>query len=501
MRAPHILPRLQRLGSERGFALVLALGVTVALSAVGLGVMAFTTDNQGWAARQKNDVTAFALAEAGLNNAMAVLGNPQTNAMDSTLLPSTEASASSKTYEGGSAYWWGTFDTVAKTWTINAKGVVRNPIGGRDVIRYIRASSHVRASMMQPPNNPIWNYVVSLQTGSTCDMTLDNSENMQSPLYVMGNLCLNTPSQVSAGPLVVKGYMKLDVNTNVGTSAAPINEAHIVGGCSYKNEPWRNPCGPADMVFANQIDSSAPALTKPTVDLDGWYGNAAPGPKNPCTAVSGTAPAFDNDTVRNNSVPTIFNLTPPTADYSCAVKTPTGVVAGQLSWDHTAKVLTVLGTIYIDGSATISYGYQNIPIQYNGQATLYLSGTMLIKNTKFCGGISGDGTTCDFNNWDPNKEMLVIVAAGAGGYCGGQVPANDSIQVVSSYVQGGLWANYDIELDTTSQTEGPMIAGTEIIGQKVLTHSFPVIDEIPVGAPGVPIVYAQPDAPTNYVTG
>jgi hypothetical protein len=93
--------------------------------------------------------------------------------------------------------------------------------------------------------------------------------------------------------------------------------------------------------------------------------------------------------------------------------------------------------------------------------------------------------------------MLVIVAAGSGG----QLPTGDSIRVVNSYFQGGLWGNSNIELDTTSQTEGPMIAGTEIIGQKVLTHAFPYIDDIPVGAPGVPVVYAQPDPPTNFTVG
>ena len=61
MTVRTLQPLLRRLRSERGFALVMALGVTVCLSAVGLGVMAYTTDNQGWASRQKNDVTAFAL--------------------------------------------------------------------------------------------------------------------------------------------------------------------------------------------------------------------------------------------------------------------------------------------------------------------------------------------------------------------------------------------------------------------------------------------------------
>ena len=475
-------------------ALVLSLGIAVSLAAVGTSAMAFTTENQGQAARAKNDPAAHSLAEAGINNAMAVLTNPANNAMNPALLPSTEDTAASETYDAGVSYWWGTFDLASKMWSLHGKGVARNPNGGRPVIRYVNMQSHVRASLMQPANNPIWNYVVSLQTGSDCDMTLANSENMQSPLYVMGNLCLNTPSQISAGPLVVKGSVKLDVNTNIGTASAPINEAHIVGGCSYKGGPWDSPCGPADMVFATRFDNLAPSLSKPSVDLGGWYGQAAPGPAHPCTTSTGTPPVFDNDSVRNNSVPTIFNLTPPSSDYSCIVRTPNNIVLGQLSWDHTSKVLTVSGTIYIDGSAKIEYGFSNVPIQYNGTGTLYLSGTMLIKNTKFCGGLSADGTGCDYANWNPNTEMLVVVATGSGG----QLPAGDSIQCVSAHFQGGLWAEYNIDLDTTCQTEGPMIAGPEIIGQKVLTHSFPVIDEIPEGAPGVPIVYAQADPPYNY---
>jgi hypothetical protein len=91
--------------------------------------------------------------------------------------------------------------------------------------------------------------------------------------------------------------------------------------------------------------------------------------------------------------------------------------------------------------------------------------------------------------------MLVVVANGLGG----QVPAGDSIQVVNGYFQGGLFASGGaIELDTTSNVEGPEIANTEIIGQKVTAHAFPLITEIPVGAPGVPVVYAQPDPPSGY---
>jgi hypothetical protein len=320
-------------------------------------------------------------------------------------------------------------------------------------------------------------------------MSLENSMNMQSPLYVAGNLCLQTPSQVSAGPLVVRGSMRLDVNTNVGSAAAPISEAHVGLGCSYKGNAWHSPCSSADKVWAQVSDANPPLITPPTANMDYWYANASPGPRIPCSIVSGTPPTFDTDNVRNASVTTVFNLTPPTSDYTCKA------AGGELSWNHSTKVLTLLGTIFIDGSASVNYGYQNVPIQYNGQATLYLSGTFLVSNTKFCGGISPDGTNCDFNSWNPNPEMLVVVADGRGG----QVPAGDSIQIVNGYFQGGLFASGGaIELDTTSNVEGPEIANTEIIGQKVTAHAFPLITEIPVGAPGVPVVYAQPDPPGGY---
>ena len=69
--------------------------------------------------------------------------------------------------------------------------------------------------------------------------------NMQSSLYVMGNLCLQTPSQISQGIdptlLVVKGWMSLEVNTNVGADNAPIAEAHVAGGCSYKGAAFHSP--------------------------------------------------------------------------------------------------------------------------------------------------------------------------------------------------------------------------------------------------------------------
>lgn len=483
-------------------ALVLALGITVVLGMVGTTVIAYTTANQGQASRSHADESALSLAEAGINNAMSVLANPSNNAICdpqttcTALLPDALVTANVSTYDTGYVKWWGTFDPLITTWTLHAYAYVRNPTGPSAglVIRRISAQVKVRPSLMQPLNNPAWNYIMATRTGTPggCDETLDNSVNIQSPMYVMGNLCLNTPSQITGGPLLVKGSAKLDVNTNIGSAASPINEAHVRNGCTYKGSAYAAPCTPTEKVWASISDANPADVTAPQANFPSWYLNATPGPRWGCTESSGTVPVFDNDTSWNNSVLGAFNLTPSSTSYSCVVKNGNGATVGQLSWDSSAKVLTILGTVFIDGSVTVNYGFSNVPIQYNGKGTIYVGGSLLISNTKLCGGIS-DGS-CDFNAWNPNTEMLVFVTGGSGG----QVPSGDGVQIVSSYFQGALWSTYSIELDTTSQTEGPMVAGNEIFGNSVLAHSWPVITEVPAGMPGNPTVYAQPDPPRLY---
>src|SRR5947209_11039611 len=63
----------KKLGSERGFALVLALGITVVLGMSVVTVVEATTANSRTSVQSKNRVSAFSLAEAGVNNAVSVL--------------------------------------------------------------------------------------------------------------------------------------------------------------------------------------------------------------------------------------------------------------------------------------------------------------------------------------------------------------------------------------------------------------------------------------------
>jgi hypothetical protein len=485
-------------------ALVLGLTVLVVLSMLGALVAVYTSSGQRSASRSSAGVTAYGLAEAGINNAVSILANPSNNALNPCLLhpPTNPAGqtcdngAFTKSYDGGSATWWGSLDASASTWSLTSVGSIRNPTDGtRAVTRQITASVRVRPSNMQPANNPLWNYIIATNTGTAggCDESLRNSVNIQSPMYVLGNMCMNTPSSVTGGPLVVKGSLSLDVNTNVGSGGSPLNEVHVKNGCSYKGGAFTSPCGPSQKVWATVSDATPPVLTIPTPDYASWYVNSAPGPTQGCSQQSGTPPVFDNDTSFNNSVAGIFNLTPPASDYSCVVTAGGGKVIGQLSWDHTAKLLTINGTVFIDGSVTANYGYQNVPVRYTGQGTIYVGGSLLIKTTSLCAVINATNDGCDFASWDPNSNFLVFVVNGTGG----QVTAGESMQLVSADFEGGLIGTSTLELDTHSESEGPMLAGSVILDNTVNAHTWPFISA-PVGMPGINVVYAQPDPPTNF---
>jgi predicted outer membrane repeat protein len=148
------------------------------------------------------------------------------------------------------------------------------------------------------------------------------------------------------------------------------------------------------------------------------------------------------------------------------------------------------GTIFIDGSAKID---NNLVNEYNGQATLYLSGTFYL-NGQLCGAVSA--SACDFNAWNPNTEMLTIVADGNGG---NGVNAGDSVFINNSAkFQGAIYATNNITLGNNAQVDGPMVASQIIVSNNVITASFPNITTVPVGMPGNPAVYAQPNPPQRF---
>ena len=116
-------------------------------------------------------------------------------------------------------------------------------------------------------------------------------------------------------------------------------------------------------------------------------------------------------------------------------------------------MLTVNGTMYIDGSVQIQNGAVN---SYTGFATIYVSGTLLIKNSSMCAVIVAGA--CSTQNWTSNSRMLVFVVGGNGSNIGhqSQTGAGNSILLNSARFQGALYATNGIDIATTSNADGPL---------------------------------------------
>jgi hypothetical protein len=489
----------------------MAVGILGVLSVSGTTLIYYSSTNARSVSYSTANASAYDLAESGINEMMSILSKPDNNALNKYLLgeqSNGSVTHTTHTYDGGTVEWYGTLTQSvagASTWNLTSIGRVRNPTGASasQVTRTLTAKVPVVPTYTQPLNNPSWNFIYSRGTGQTCDMTIQNSVLVQSPLYVAGNLCLTNTAAITAGPLIVQGSLTMSQTANyAGTSGTPLNQLGVRNGCKWKSNSLHNPCQQGagasgfDNVYATTITNNPATTAAPTVDWDAWYLNANPGPYYGCLTSSGTPPTFDTDqgsstapniAKRNNSITTVQDLTPGTS-YTCKGS------AGELSWNATTKVLTANGTIFIDGSAQIQNGAVNT---YTGSATIYISGTLLIKNSKLCQAVSSG--SCTTTGWDPAQRMLVFVVNGVAGSTSpmNQVSTGDSVQLVSANAQGALYATGNIELGTTSNFDGPLDGANVMLGQST-SSSFPGLSFVPAGMPGNPEVYAQPQAPQLY---
>ena len=506
--------------------LPIALGILAVLSISVVVVIESSSANSRAAYRSKGDQNAFALAEAGINNAMAVLMKPGTNAIDryifcpdSTVAPPLPC-WSTNSYEGGSVQWTGalTITSTGAYWTLTSTSTVRNPTGGSKAIqRTLTARAPVYPAPSQPLNSPSWNYIYARNPGSGvgfsgCDMSVGNSVQIASPLYVNGNLCfLNSATMLStARELVVRGSLTFQNSAggSIATAASPILQAHIAKGCDYKGTQ-RVPCvngapTAGSNVFATTLDANAGNVEPPSVLWNDWYLNANPGPYYPCLPpASGEAanPTWSFDpTVAAGSASDAVKLDlqeqQRRPDRSHARAPPTRARPGRASSRGTQprKVLTVRGTMFIDGSAKIDNGVTN---SYTGQGVIYMSGTLLIKNSKLCGQLSG--SNCTTSGWNPNNTLITFVTNGNGssGAPDSQVSAGLGAQLISSHAQSAIYSTYNIEVGTTSLVDGPLDGGTVILGQ-TSNSAFPPFTIVPSGMPGNQAVYAVAGNPEMF---
>jgi hypothetical protein len=521
--------RLQ-LRSERGMALVMAVGISTVLLIAATTAVAYATSNQTEANQSRQHQGAAALAEAGISDALAVLNLPTNNAFLQRTLPActtnntkysdstaqrTAVSTWSQSPDGSTA-WCGTYVSSLQAWYLTGLGTRRNPNSGNGKVSAIsEATVTVTPYTKQPLGNPVWNYIYAGHTGSTCDQNLNNNVNGSSRMYVAGNLCIGNNAVVSQTSLTVGGNLALaGGNTAVGanTSMNTRVQTEVGGTCSFGTGTPVTCTGNQDAlkVYSKLQDSSGNwvvgvnhtprYIPPPTADFPTWYQNAIPGPAKNCDVSSGPVPTFESagNTAFDNSVTPVFDMTPANA-YDCRVgpaATPTGEIRWTPPTANTPGQLYMTGTIFIDGSATISTGTNSstFAVQYSGMSALYLSGTFYL-NGKLCATVTTAKTDCNFSSYDPNSAMITIVANGSGG----QVNPGDSIQIINNgEVQGSLYGTNAIEFGNNAFSDGPVVGSTLIFGNNVTTNSFPNIDYVPSGDPGNTPAIGRPNPPSGF---
>jgi Tfp pilus assembly protein PilX len=528
------LRTVERLRDESGIALIMALGImlvlTIALTTVIFLAAASARDSHRTNAGQK----AYALAESGVNNALAVLYPYYSTSTDSfpgspcllhpQALPTTyagyDASADASAcgtngspyesvYNAGSCApsvtnncvtWSGALQPVTGQawdwqWVIRSTGSVRNPTGPS--VGNLTRTVTVKVPLI-PGDSKIGSDSILQWVYAKTDLIFNNSVGVSAPVFAVGNLTVQNSAVIcgSAGKVYAGGYLNNFVTQDqVGQVNDPkkcpqpdpkVAEVHVAGDCWYGNGPHHPTCGPADNVFATTSDKNydsalattlANSVPQPSIALQ----NAKPGPNHPCTsfAPSGNPPPFSFN-LGGNSLNTPGNpidLTP-SASYSCKVMIGSQPI-GELSWDNGTKVLTVQGNIYIDGSATVSQ-----TASYKGRGLLFLTGIFVMDANGETLCAIPNGTDCDTapGKWDPNVNVLVIYALGSDGKSPPPKGPNGVVLKGKVQFQGGLLANNAINLDTNAIAQGPMdsVNGFVNAGQNN-DISFPAIKILPGG--------------------
>jgi hypothetical protein len=544
---------LVRLSDESGIALVMALGIMLVLT-IGLTTTIYLTSSSQRHAHHSNaGQKAYALAEAGLNNAVAVLNAhyPSTTTYPGDTPPGTFLPQRTTPYSEGTATWKGELRFVNGAgwtweWLITSTGAVKNPTGPgtADVTRTVQTEVPVVTVPTQPVGTDgTLNWIYAGDSAR-----FFNSVTIASPVYTWHNLNLENGAAISGvpgipgvvqklavgGDPVAGGNLTMEQKADTVGEDQPLAAVHIQGLCASKwvspalhaciwgdtPAPMPEPPGwDTDHVWGAVQDNTVPPdlIIKPeltSTQMTFWYQNANLGPNIPCNGspVPGQ-PVFDtgDNTINNSATPTAaFNLTPSTGDYTCQ-NIVGGQKIGELSWNHTSMVLKVTGTVFIDGSATVdSAGYPGNPVfTYDGQGTIVLSGTFAMKNAKMCAIVSGSDCDTVATHWDPNARALVIVAAGDGGASGVQsqgnvVPAGAGIDLKGSSFQGALVADKNINVETTSNMQGPMVSVYHRVDSgQTGTLTFPAVHFAPSGGGGItqPLPTAILLSPQNYSGG
>jgi hypothetical protein len=454
----------------------MALGFVMVVSIALVTALELSLSGQRSSDTSTSNRAAFAVAEAGLNHAEALLAASATPSSP-TALPSscsTQVAAA-----GGTFCYWGTLSGT--TWTVYARGTVSNPTGGSPLAHDVSQQMAVSGPTATVADNPAWGYLYS--DSPTGCMTIQSSAQIKQKLYVKGDLCMDSSAQIlaEAGEVSVGGEITINSAAWIGqgTALPVLNLGSTSDGCRWGlpyvapggGPTYAFPCDSFDHVNATTQNHTIPNVTKPPIDLAARYADASPGPNHPCMTQTGSPPVFDTDTSMNNTSTSVDIIGPA---YSCS--TPSGSIA----WaPGNPGTLNISGKVFFDGDISVA-GSEKARVV--GRGTIYTSGQIrLDSSVRICSVFVGE--QCNFNAgaWDPDVSMLTLVA---GSGTSGLPSDTHAIEINSSvHWQGGLYAVGDFLQTSSAIAQGPVIARQIYYDSSTGSVAAP-FDSLTPGAPG-----------------
>ncbi len=441
---------MRKFAKEEGISLVMAIGILGVLSIAGAGVIFFAGANSRSANYTNADNEAFSVAEAGVAEGLSVISSAS-NPTDSSLL----SSPSTVSLEGGDVTYSGSKSTDADghvVWTIDATSTVDNPTGpgASDIQRTL--SQKVRIRALVPGANPNdWDRLYHDRHNKCLEINVDVPASVSS----RGDICLDNGGQIkkstTGNPTVVRvgdDVFIRDPQSKIGDNNAHdrVSLVQVGGLCKFHNSPATALCDENDGIFTEEKSQTPSSLFKPQVDHQYWYDNAKPGPNHNCT--TGSFPGgFDNDGVMNASRSGSGEITPKNSSYTCKV-IEGGELVGEISWNHSTNILTIHGTIFIDGD--IRFDDDGDLVNYQGRATIYAGDDLEFDELVCAGGDGSHNCRTDMENWDPEANMMILISRGWSEYDQGG-------NLAPAAFQGVVYAEDFCLIHQDIYVSGPMI--------------------------------------------
>ena len=386
----RVLNRI-KLRSERGLALPLTVLVLASCGATVVTVVEYSSSSGRTAQVGEGRVTAQSLAEAAIANAFAVLNNAVDPKTAGTL--PAQGSAVPVTMEGGTATYWGTYNSTTFVWTITGRGSVPNPTGGPALTKTLTRSAQVHG-LNSGATVGAWNRMFHNST-STC-LTIQDVE-ITTPIASRGDLCLVGSAKITGAATTVE--VGDDVRmTSIATSSTKLAGASSSGWTSSGNIVSSNNSDASTTVTGTRHGTLVNGATYTTgqsgqgLSLDGSNDYAT----LPEGSVAGLTDFSISTWVRLDTTAAsrrIFDFGTGTSDYMYLTPTAGSTIRFGITTNGSGSEQVINGA---SGLATGAWVHVTVT-RVGNTGRLYVNGTQVGSNASMTNNPSSLGTTTQ--NW------------------------------------------------------------------------------------------------------